>query len=125
MIRSQTDKGSPLGPILQTFENRVIGEAIGNLRELKIHCIPCVDEIMVPWQFREAAKNAIGLAIHRICGTSPKIGDVQLTKFYPCPSEYCPKCWNENKAMRLGSPFPCSHQPQVLDPFPGIEFLEA
>lgn len=28
----------------------------------------------------------------------------------PCPPDLCPQCWDQNKAMPLNSPAPCSHQ---------------
>jgi hypothetical protein len=33
----------------------------------------------------------------------------------PCPEDLCPHCWNENKAIRIASPFPCKHIKEKTD----------
>jgi len=42
----------------------------------------------------------------------------------PCPSDLCPECWKDAVVSKLGSPFPCPHQPPKPSRYPDIVFLE-
>ncbi len=77
MITGQNKSGKPLGPFLQSLENRVIRASIKALKERGVHCIPIVDEILVPWSRRDEAIEIMSNAIFERCGTRAIISGVR------------------------------------------------
>ena len=77
MIAGQNMSDKSLGPFLQSLENHVIRASILALKDLGIHCIPIVDEILVPWSRRDEAIEIMSNAIFERCGTRALISGVR------------------------------------------------
>ncbi len=92
-------KSKPLGPILQTYENRVIRRVISRLKSLGIMVIPCVDEIIIPWSHRETAIHTFSEVVYEMTGVNPRIGGVRI----PRSSNQSPDWWEEELMALLAS----------------------
>ena len=77
MIAGQNKSAKTFGVFLQSLENRVIRASIKALKEGGIHCIPIVDEILVPWSRRDEAVEIMSNAIFERCGTRAIISGIR------------------------------------------------
>lgn len=75
--QNRSKSGKTLGAFLQSFENKVIRRSIMVLKERGIHCVPVVDELLVPWGRRSEAIEIMSDAIFEICGTRALISGVR------------------------------------------------
>lgn len=77
VIVAQNKSAETFGVFLQSLENRVIRASIKALKERGIHCIPIVDEILVPWSRRDEAIEIMSNSIFERCGTRAVISGVR------------------------------------------------
>ena len=116
MIISRRTQGTLFGE-LQGRQKEIIFAAILKCHQAGIPCVPVWDELVVPYPHEAAVREMMHDEIFKRTGVRAKVGGVRMEaaskNTTPTPEGHCPECWAERKAIRLGSPFPCAHQPLI------------
>jgi hypothetical protein len=133
------DQYTPFHVHLRRLEAKIVMLTVGLFGRISIPAVPIIDELMVP----ESRGEDAAYKLQNIILDKTEIRGVLSVDYYdatqegfareviynqfssfsgrtttPCPADLCPHCWNENKMMRIESPFPCKHLKGKVAGFP-------
>jgi len=128
--RKPKRKKKPTPPIffeLRGRQSEIIKAVILKCRQAGIPCLPVADELIVPFVQRLTVQRWMWEEIRERTGVRAKVGGQRqppTESETPCPDDLCERCWENNVAIPLSSPFGCRHNPKPDSCDPDIRAAE-